>query len=126
MLRGWCTFFGAAWLFAASLEAPFAHFHPDDPDHHHATGFGHFHLAFATHVDVPGELEIEEKDEDETAVWQEWAPAASPRVTIAYAEAPAAPLWTPALIAVGVAADFEPRSHDPPSLRLPPARSPPL
>jgi hypothetical protein len=126
MLQGWCTLLGAAWLFAASLEAPFAHYHPEDPDHHHASGFGHFHLGVPDHQDVPGELEIEERDENETAVWQDWASAASPRVSVAYAEAPSAPVWTPALVTADRAADFQPRSHGPPSVRLLPARSPPL
>jgi hypothetical protein len=117
---------GAAWLIAAASQAPWAHVHPDDPEHAHAKGLAHGHFGAAAHQDVPGELEIEPHDGEEAAIWLEWAPAAAQRIAVTYTLAPTGPAWEPGYLSAGFAPEFAPRSHDPPSDRLHSPRAPPL
>jgi hypothetical protein len=114
----------AAMLAGASLEAPFAHVHPADPDHHHAQGMAHAHLAVLHHHDEAPE--ISSRDDDERAVYLDWAPTAAPRVAFAYAEAPPTLTIEPMMTSAGAAPEFRPRAHSPPATRLLPARAPPV
>jgi hypothetical protein len=123
MLRHWCVALGAAWLGTMSLQAPFAHVHPNDPEHHHATGFAHTHLALERHHDASVEAHGED---DELAVGLEWVPVAKQRVVIPRAAAAASSVLDPRHLSAGAAPEFTPRSHDPPLLRLRPSRAPPL
>lgn len=126
MKRRLYTAFAAAVLAGASLQAPFAHFHPDDPEHHHATGFAHTHLAVHEHQDQAGVPKIEPHDDSELTIFLEWTPAASQRVVVTYMEAPPALTVEPVIVLLGSAPEFRPRAHSPPSVRLLPARAPPL
>src|SRR4051794_5708793 len=107
MVRCLTIAISAAWLFATSLQAPFTHYHPQDPDHHHATGFAHLHLGVVQHpqhhstsAPLP---EIEAHDDDETAIWQEWTATDSPRVNVVQAEVSVAVSWVPRFVSTGVA-----------------------
>lgn len=124
MLRRWYTSLGAAFLAVAALQAPFAHVHPEDPEHHHAQGFAHAHFDFDHHDSHEPEWEAHE--DDESIVYLDWAPTAPPRIVIAYSEAPAVDAWVSVVVRLDPVAEFEPRSHSPPQVRLLPARSPPL
>jgi hypothetical protein len=124
MLRRWYTGLGAALLAVASLQAPLAHVHPQDPDHHHAHGLAHAHLPALQH-DAEGP-EWEPHDDDESTIYLEWAPAAAERVVVAYAEAPFAISSRPTLVRCVPAPEFEAQSHSPPQPRLLPARAPPV
>ena len=124
MRRRFYTALVSAMLVGASLQAPFAHVHPGDPDHHHATGFVHDHLAVHEHHDEG--TEIEAHDDDEFAIFLEWAPAAAQRVVVTYFEVPATPAVEPTMALVGAAPEFTPRANSPPGVRLLPARSPPF
>jgi hypothetical protein len=124
MRSGWCNLLGAVWLLAAAIHAPLAHFHPGDLPHRHAQGFAHPHEP--THADDATDPEIESGHDDEKAVWLEWASATPQRLTVADAAIPEASLVTPAFVRVGRAAEFAPRSHDPPAHRDRPARAPPV
>jgi hypothetical protein len=118
-----------AWLYFAALQAPFAHYHPEDPDHHHATGLSHLHLGHVAdhHLDVgPEGPELDHGDEDESAISQEWAPVASPRIDVVYEEVTPASVVEVHFVAEGVTAEFVVRSHDPPDLFASPARAPPV
>lgn len=126
MTRRCSTALMAAVLAGASLEAPFAHMHPKDPDHHHAHGFTHAHLAWLHHHDEGTAPEVSPREDDERAIYLDWAPTAAPRLAVAYSEAPASLTAEPALAAAGVAPEFRPRAHSPPPAPLSPARSPPL
>jgi hypothetical protein len=127
VLRRFSSAIGASWLAVVSLQAPFAHEHPDDPDHHHAAGrpaagfmHGHFDLDHGDGV------AIEDREDSESAVWLDWAPAAQPRIEVVYV-ANVAPFPEAELqVSLGSVPEFTPRSHGPPSLRLLPARAPPL
>lgn len=122
----------AAWLCFASLQAPFAHFHPEDLDHHHAEGLTHLHIGrisahhFEDHDFEPEGPELNHADEDDTAILQEWTPAASQRITVAYAEVVLAPAEETLFEAEGAAPEIVVRSHDPPDLLFSPARAPPV
>lgn len=116
-----------AWLCFASLQAPFAHFHPEDPDHHHGSGLAHLHVGHVTDHDFePEGPELDHADDDETAVFQEWTPAASQRITVAYAEVVLTPVVEVLFEPEGVAPEIVIRSHDPPDLLASPARAPPV
>ena len=117
---------GAAWLIATAIQAPFAHFHPADPQHRHARGLGHLHLGAPTHHESSSGPTIEEHHDEESAVWMQWAPVAPQRVIAAFAGISTVLAWRPVLAISGRAAECTPRSHDPPSRRFRPARSPPL
>lgn len=122
MIRRWSTAFGAVWLAAASAQAPLAHVHPDDPDHHHASGFTHTHLGFAGHRG----LSFEAHEDDEVTIWLDWAPVAQQQFATPASNATSAFLSEPEKVNVGAVREFEPRSHDPPSRRLAPPRAPPV
>ena len=127
MARRLTVALSAAWFFAASLQAPFRHYHPQDPDHHHATGFAHLHLGVVQHHSTSAPLpEIEAHEDDETAIWQEWTATDSPRVNLVQAEVSVAVPGAPRFVPTGVAPQLIVRSHDPPGQRLLPARAPPL
>jgi|SRR5581483_3156182 len=126
MLRCLTTALSAAWLFATSLQAPFMHFHPQDPDHRHATGFAHLHVGLEQHHSASVQPEIETHDDDEATVWQEWAATDPPRISVTHAEVSVAFSWEPSFVPTGVAPDFVVRSHDPPGQRLQSARAPPF
>ncbi|MSV35690.1 MAG: hypothetical protein EXQ47_08850 [Bryobacterales bacterium] len=117
--------YGAAWLAAASLWVPFAHFHPGDPDHHHSNGLAHLHLGPAINHPVSEEPEIEPHDDDEAAIWLDWAPTAQLRIVVVAAEASAVLAWGPGYVSVGATPEHRPCSHDPPVVRLHRPRSPP-
>lgn len=131
MLRRWYTGLGAALLLVAGLQAPFAHVHPDDPDHHHAQGFAHAHLATERGHhdhghDVDDHLEWRAPDDDEAVVYLDWAPTAAPSVDVAQSSIPVDRTWTPTLVRLNPVNEPDPQSHSPPTLRLLPPRSPPL
>ena len=127
MLRCLPTALSVAWLIAASLQAPFLHFHPQDPGHNHSTSFAHLHLGAEQHHPHSSQLEIEaHDDDDEMAVSQEWAATDPPRVKLVYAEVATAFSWEPSFVPTGVAPELVVRSHDPPGQRLLPARAPPV
>ena len=113
-----------AWLCAMSLQAPFAHFHPQDPGHHHSSGFAHMHLG--SHHSSDQKPAWQDHDDDETSISQEWVPAGAARVQVVYAEVAVAFVLNPGVASVGVASEFTVRSHDPPNQRLLPARAPPV
>lgn len=125
MLRCLTTALSTASLFVLSLQAPFLHFHPQDPDHQHATGFAHLHLGVEQHHSA-STPEIEAHGDDETAVSQEWAATDPPRVKLVHAEALIAFSWEPIFVTTGPAPEFVVRGHDPPGQRLFSARAPPL
>lgn len=106
------------------MQAPFAHLHPEDPDHHHATGLAHTHLGIHEH-EAEG-LGMEPHDDDALTVFLDWAPAAAQRIAVTYVEAPPTLTVEPASARVGSAPEFRPRAHSPPAVRLFPARAPPL
>ncbi len=122
------TVLGAAGLWLTSLQAPFSHFHPQDPDHHHSSGFAHVHLGHASesHHVSSEQPELEDHDDEETAVSQEWIPAGSARVQGVYIQAAIGLIFNPGVVSLGVAPEFTVRSHDPPGLRLLPTRAPPV
>ncbi len=126
MLRRMLIGLTTALLAVTSFQAPFAHDHPDEPDHHHATGFAHVHLGLAAHPHDDEGLEIEADDDHETAVYREWTPAAAPRIEVVYVEATAPAQGAPTFVSLGVAPVIRPQSHSPPRFRLLPARAPPL
>ena len=112
-----------------SLQAPFAHFHPQDADHHHATGFAHMHLGGHHTLSASPATEglaFEDHDDDETAISQDWVPAGAARVQVLYAEVAVAFVLNPVVTSVGVPSEFTVRSHDPPGQRLLPPRAPPV
>ena len=116
-----------AWLCIAALQAPFAHYHPEDPDHHHATGLAHLHVGHVPeHHDESEGPELDHGDDDQPAISQEWTPVAPQRVTIVYAEVAVASIVDAQFITEGVAPELVVRSHDPPELRRSSARAPPL
>jgi hypothetical protein len=113
-----------AILAIASLQAPFAHLHPGDPDDHHAAGFIHTHLAVADHHGSAPEIGAH--DDDDTAINVDWAPTAAPRVTVIYATSISLTHTRPTTVQLGTAPEFAPRANSPPRrLRLP-ARAPPV
>ena len=118
------TVLGAAWLHAMSLQAPFAHFHPQDLGQHHSSGFAHMHLGsqHGSHQRAAWQ----DHDDDETSISQEWVPAGAARFQMVYAEVAVASALNPGVASVGVASEFTVRSHDPPNHWLLPARAPPL
>jgi hypothetical protein len=120
------TALAAAMLVGASLQAPFAHVHPEDPDHHHATGFVHDHLAVHEHHDAAEGPELEPHDDNELAIFLEFAPAAAQRVAVTYVQAPSTPGAEPVMVLAGSAPEFTPRANSPPAVRLRPARAPPV
>jgi len=120
------TALAAAMLVGASLQAPYAHLHPGDPDHHHATGFSHDHLAVHEHHDEAEGPEVSPHDDDELAIFLEWAPAAAQRIAVTYVEAPSTPPVELVMVLVGSVPEFTPRANSPPAVRLLPARAPPL
>lgn len=113
-----------ALLAVASLQAPFAHVHTGEPDHH-AAGFVHAHLELA-HAHESEEAEIEAPDDDDAAINVDWAPTEAKRVTVSYAELLVSPAWQPIPVRLGSAPEFRARSHSPPQQRLSPARAPPV
>ena len=113
-----------ALLAIASLQAPFAHFHPGDPDHHHATSFVHTHLAIFDHDDSAPEIDAH--DNDEMTINLDWAPAAAHRITIVYATDISPAPVRPTAIQLGTAPEFSPRANSPPHPPLLPARAPPV
>jgi len=126
MLRRFSLGLAVLVLAGASVQTPFAHFHPEDPEHHHAKGFAHAHLGLEKHPHESEGPEIEPHDDDELAVYLEWTPAAAPRISVAYAEAPVEPAVQFGRINLGSAPEFRPQAHSPPKARLLPARAPPL
>ena len=116
--------FSTALLAVAFLQAPFAHDHPEDPEHHHAAGFVHSHLVVDDHHS--DDVEIEAHDDDAVAIYREWMPAAAARIDIVQAETVAVSVLAAVFTQLGIAPDLEPRANSPPSVRLPPARSPPV
>jgi hypothetical protein len=125
MTRRLYTALAAAMLATASLQAPFAHVHPEDPEHHHAQGLAHTHLALHPHHEAEGP-EIEKHDDDELTVYLDWAPAAAQRVVVAYVAGPPVPAVDTELAPIGAAPELTPRANSPPALRLLPARAPPV
>jgi hypothetical protein len=113
-----------ALLATASLQAPFAHVHPGDSDHHHATGFVHTHLSLADHDDSAPEIESHE--DDETTINLDWAPAAAHRLTVIYVTSIAPAPARPTVVQLGTAPEFIPRSNSPPIRLHLPARAPPV
>lgn len=110
-----------------SLQAPFAHYHPEDLDHNHATGLAHLHLGHLEEHDArPDGPAWDHADEDETAVSQEWSAENASRVRIVYVTTVMALAWEPQFVPQGVAPEFAVHSHDPPGLRGSPARAPPV
>jgi hypothetical protein len=115
------------WLCFTALQAPFAHYHPEDPDHHHATGLAHLHLGqlSAHHLEAEGP-ELDHGDENKLAISQEWTPVAPPRIAVVYAEVAVVSAAVVSFASVGVAPGFVVRSHDPPNRLASPARAPPV
>jgi len=126
MLRLLYSALAAALLTVGALQAPFAHVHPKDPGHHHSTGFTHAHLDLDQHHDKAEGPEIEKHADDELTVYLEWAPAAAPRIDLPYVEVPFVLTLRPVITNLGSAPEFTPHAHSPPSVRLLPARSPPV
>jgi hypothetical protein len=117
----------AVWLCFAAFQAPFAHYHPEDPDHHHATGIAHIHVGNASeHPHEAEGPELDHGDGDKPAISQEWTPVASQRIAIVYGEVAPTAIAEVSFETEGVAAEFVVRSHDPPDLRPSSARAPPL
>ena len=125
-MRRFYTGLAIAAFAGASLQAPFAHLHPEDPDHHHAKGFSHTHLAVHEHHHEAEGPEMEAHDDEEFAIFLEWTPTAEQRISLTYVEGPPVLTVEPALVRVGSAPEFRPRAHSPPAVRLLPARAPPL
>ena len=75
-------------LAGASLQAPLAHFHPEDPDHHHASGVAHTHLNLLVHHNESHGLEWESHDADEATIYLDWLPTPAQRITVAHAVIP--------------------------------------
>ena len=125
MLRNWQIGLSVALLATASLQAPFAHVHPGDPEHHHATGFVHAHIELAAHHDDSAP-EIESHDDDETTINLDWAPTASQRVTVDYVGTIVSAPARFTTVQLGTAPDFTPRSNSPPIRLHLPARAPPV
>lgn len=120
-----------AWLVAVSVQAPFAHVHPQESGHHPATGLAHLHLGhLPDDHDVDHDLhsntpKLDHADDDELTVWQDWAATASPRLALDSAEATGLVVWTPSFVEVGLPPEFTVRGHDPPPRYSSPARAPP-
>ena len=122
MFQTWSAVAGSAWLIVASVQAPFIHVHPDDPDHHHASGLSHFHLpSRASH-----ESEIESSEEDEVTLWLDWAPVSAQPLIVPDNDSTAFTLVAPRGSEAERVAEFRPCSHDPPVLGTLPPRAPPL
>jgi hypothetical protein len=117
----------AVWLCFAALQAPFAHYHPEEPDHDHATGLAHLHLGHLEelHQDAEGP-ELDHGDYDKPAISQEWTPVAAQRIAMVYGEVTVASAAEIRFATVGVATDFVVRSHDPPNRFASHARAPPV
>lgn len=133
MLRWLLVGFNTAFLSVAFLQAPFAHDHPDDPGHNHASGFVHTHLVVEDHhlvVEDHHHLdegpEIEPHHDEEPTIYREWAPSVAPRIEVVYAEVAVWIAHCPTFISTGIAPAICPRAHSPPSERLLPPRSPPV
>lgn len=119
---------GVAWLCIAALQAPFMHVHPQDPGHRHATGLSHGHFGHAgtKHHTSHQHAKWDHADRGETTVWQEWIPAAAPRITVEHAVTEGRPAWEPRLVCLYTALELVVRSHDPPDLAYSSARAPPV
>jgi hypothetical protein len=119
----------ALLLVVASLQAPFAHEHPGDPDHHHAEGFVHGHFGHADHHDDDSVNEtqsgLDHDETDQATVWLSWAPSAQPRVEIVAIATSAVLELTPELVRVGTPLEFAPTAHSPPPQRFRSPRAPP-
>ena len=126
MIRCWPAGFAVLVLAFAFLQAPFAHFHPGDPEHHHATGIAHAHLNFLAHDEDAHGPEWEDHDDDEAAVYLDWAPAPSPKIAVVYAEVQLPFERQPLFLSPGAVVEFAPQSHDPPILRSLSPRAPPV
>ncbi len=116
--------FGVALLAAASLQAPFAHLHTGEPDHHHGVGFVHAHLELA-HLQESSQPEMEAHDDDEATINIDWAPTEAKRITVAYVGPIASVPLQPIYVRQGTAPEFTARSNSPPRRLLLPARAPP-
>ena len=125
MLRHWQIGLSVALLAAASLQAPFSHLHPGDPEHHHATGFVHAHLELAQLPDS-SDAALDHDDDHETTINLDWAPTAAQRIDVTYTGSIVATLVQPNYISIGIAPEFVARSNSPPRLLLLPARAPPV
>src|SRR5207253_266253 len=101
---------------------------------HHSNGLSHAHLAVHHHSHddetfsrkTPEGAEWEDLNENEQAIWLDWAPTEQPRVEITAAEVAVRFELAPQVLATGAVLEFAPCAHDPPSNRLLPPRSPPV
>lgn len=100
-------------------NAPSAHFHPEDPDHDH----DHAELL-QDHHEVPGP-HLEAADHDETAQFLNWLAGDGSTEQKLFAELVAAISISPTPAHQHHKPLLALRNHDPPSLRLLPARAPP-
>lgn len=114
-------------LFLAAIGAPFAHYHPEDPEHEHASGLGHLHLGHAHDDDAaPAGPVWDHADGDETAVSQEWSAESTPHIEVLYTADVTLGDWEPQFTSREVAPEFTVRSHDPPPRGQFPPRAPPV
>ena len=124
---------GVLLLIVASLQAPLAHEHPDDPEHHHAKGFVHGHFGgHFEHWDHPESHDVHQTDavldhddSEEPTVWLSWFPSAQPRVDLVQAVISTATEFAPEIVRLGTSPDFSPQAHSPPRRTLLPSRAPP-
>lgn len=115
------------WLCFAALQAPFAHYHPEEPDHHHATGLAHLHLGHIEELHDEAEgPELDHGDHDKPAIPQEWTPVAPQRIAVVYEEVAVASVAEVRFVTQWIATEFVVRSHDPPDRFASPARAPPV
>ena len=126
-MRRRLTTAAALWLWVVSVQAPFAHYHPEDPGHHHSRGIAHLHLGNIEdeHALPPGP-HWDHADDDGTAISQDWSAEGSSRVSLAYTTSAPMTAWERRFIPQGAAPEFVARSHDPPDLHESPARAPPV
>lgn len=122
------TISSVVWLCLAALQAPFMHVHPQDPDHHHATGLVHSHFGHSLekHDTLDGQATWDHADEDEATVWQEWTPTVASRITIEHAVIETRLVWEPQFVCLHSSTEIVLRWHDPPDLSCSSARAPPV
>jgi hypothetical protein len=123
-LRALAHFGLIASLLVAFAQAPFDHTHDSDPYHEHAEGLIHAHAHWE--AEAPNGSAVASPDHDGDVRFKEWFCFEGKTQIPFVGSLPMAPPAAKLTLAVSHSiADFAPRSHDPPFLRILQSRAPP-